>query len=443
VTEREPPRFDEPAESTLDPDGADARSLDGAPVPAPEGHLGRGAGGTVLAGPDRHLPRTVAWKVAHGARAKARLAHEARVLAALEHPAIVPIHDLVETDDGGLRIALRIVRGRTLHALVRAAPDLAARLRLVRPFLQAVEAVAWAHRLGYVHRDLKPANLMNGDLGETQVIDWGLAVIVAFDRIGDERDEARAALAARDVEIAERGVVEARRELADDQRPEAELAAARTLAVRESPEARGVLMAYARAPRPVVQWSRTLPFDCIDLAVSPDGARILCGTREMFVVLAGDRVAWSYPRPYRGARFIDGGALVLVTRPRAAPLELDAAGGTLVRELPRSGCEGAIQTDRAQVGALVLGRSCADLIDARGQASLEVCDGLHIEVAAVATPAAPGERSRVAGLCVGGDLFVVEPDGATRRAPSAVGPAGLVVTHDSSVVVLDPSSCAR
>lgn len=167
-------RWDDAATSTLDPDlsGQDPPDMAGAPTLA----LGRGAGGTVVQGRDRHLPRMVAWKVARGEHARARLQHEARVLAALEHPSIVAIHDLVDDPDGSLRIALRLVRGETLHTRIRQAADLPARLRLVRPFMQMVEAVAWAHRLGWLHRDLKPANLMIGEFGETQVIDWGLAI---------------------------------------------------------------------------------------------------------------------------------------------------------------------------------------------------------------------------------------------------------------------------
>lgn len=143
----------------------------------PEGdELGRGGQGTVLLGRDRHLPRDVAWKVASAEHpeAEAMLAHEASVLAALEHPGIVPVYDLVKDLDG-LRMAIRVVRGRTLEARIAAAPP-AERLRLVRHVLHAAEAVAWAHQQGYVHRDLKPSNIMIGELGETQVIDWGIAV---------------------------------------------------------------------------------------------------------------------------------------------------------------------------------------------------------------------------------------------------------------------------
>jgi hypothetical protein len=70
---------------------------------------------------------------------------------------------------------MRLVRGRSLAAALQACPDLDARLGLLRALLAATEAVAAAHAVGLVHRDLKPDNILIGGLGETQVVDWGLA----------------------------------------------------------------------------------------------------------------------------------------------------------------------------------------------------------------------------------------------------------------------------
>ena len=168
-----------------------AMSRDVAPGPDPAvtpRTLGRGGEGVVVSGRDRHLAREVAWKVvaADDPRGQVRLRHEARVLAMLEHPGIVPVYDLVASD-GALRMATRYVRGRTLRALIYdpATGPLAFRrassLRPLRHGLALAEALAFAHARGVVHRDVKPDNVMVGEFGETQVIDWGLAVVLADD----------------------------------------------------------------------------------------------------------------------------------------------------------------------------------------------------------------------------------------------------------------------
>ena len=115
-----------------------------APAGPPPGELGRGGAGVVTRGPDRHLPREVAWKRAarDDARLHARLAAEARALAGLEHPNIVPIYDRATGADGELRVALRIIRGDTLEALIRRTParaHLATRLATLR--MRSVEPI--------------------------------------------------------------------------------------------------------------------------------------------------------------------------------------------------------------------------------------------------------------------------------------------------------------
>ncbi len=144
--------------------------------------LGAGGGGRVVRGVDRHLERDVALKIVgpEDPQALARLRREAAILVALEHPGIVPLYDLIERNDGGLQLALRIVRGRSLERVLaddrREAAGSRRTPERVRNLARAAEAVAWAHHEGFVHRDLKPANVMVGDFGEIQVIDWGLAV---------------------------------------------------------------------------------------------------------------------------------------------------------------------------------------------------------------------------------------------------------------------------
>lgn len=140
--------------------------------------LGRGGMGRVIAAFDRHLGREVAVKELlddRSAQAAARFVREARVMAALEHPGIVPVHELGRRADGSLYYTMRRVRGRSFAEALAAGPDERERRRLVDTFVGVCQAVAYAHAHGVVHRDLKPANLMIGERGEALVLDWGLA----------------------------------------------------------------------------------------------------------------------------------------------------------------------------------------------------------------------------------------------------------------------------
>ena len=140
------------------------------------GLLGKGGMGRVWLANDRRLDRPVALKEAlRSGSGAARLAREARVTAGLDHPGIVAFHDAGFTTDGLPFYTMPVIRGRALDAVLADAADLPARLHLVRPFLQACQAVAYAHAQGVIHRDLKPANVLLGPFGETRVADWGLA----------------------------------------------------------------------------------------------------------------------------------------------------------------------------------------------------------------------------------------------------------------------------
>lgn len=144
--------------------------------------VGEGGLGTVLRAHDRFLGRDVALKRI-GPRARAgtpaavhdRFLREARITARLDHPGIVPVHDAGVTEDGRLFYTMRLIRGRSLAELAARTTGLPDRLRLLGSITAACHAVGYAHRQRVVHRDLKPANIMVGDLGETQVVDWGLA----------------------------------------------------------------------------------------------------------------------------------------------------------------------------------------------------------------------------------------------------------------------------
>jgi serine/threonine protein kinase len=138
--------------------------------------VARGGMGVVYAARDRELGRVVALKVVGAERADAettaRLRREARIIAHLEHPGIVPVHDVGVLPDGRVFYAMKLVSGKRLDAKVREGLPLGERLRL---FLRICEPVAFAHAHGVIHRDLKPENVMVGPFGEVLVMDWGVA----------------------------------------------------------------------------------------------------------------------------------------------------------------------------------------------------------------------------------------------------------------------------
>jgi serine/threonine protein kinase len=145
--------------------------------------LGQGGMGTVYRALDRSLGREVALKVlsapwATGADA-GRLLREAQILATLEHPGIVPVHDVGSLADGRAFYTMRGVQGQRLDAARAAAPPLA---DLLRMFYRVCETVAYAHSHGILHRDLKPQNIMLGPFGEVLLMDWGVAKL----RRGDD-----------------------------------------------------------------------------------------------------------------------------------------------------------------------------------------------------------------------------------------------------------------
>src|SRR5262245_33809242 len=156
-------------------DAADAPDLTGTKYEI-VGRIGQGGMGTVYRARDRELGREVALKVVRlpeGAPdIAARMMREARTLARLEHPGIVPVHDVGTLGDGRVFYAMKLVRGAPLDQL--GPTGLAERLRIVE---RVCEAVAFAHAHGVIHRDLKPQNVMVGPFGEVLVMDWGVAKI--------------------------------------------------------------------------------------------------------------------------------------------------------------------------------------------------------------------------------------------------------------------------
>ncbi len=171
-------------------DVSDWPELEGTRYRATE-RIGRGGMGAVYSATDSLLHRQVAIKILNvelrATDASARLAREAKILAALEHPGIVPVHDLGSLPDGRMFYVMKLVQGQRLDEYVKGT-----RLRseLLQVFLKICDAVGFAHAKGIVHRDLKPQNIMIGSYGEVLVLDWGIAGFLAS--LGQTRMEAPA-----------------------------------------------------------------------------------------------------------------------------------------------------------------------------------------------------------------------------------------------------------
>ncbi len=145
--------------------------------------------GAIIKVVDSTLNRPVAMKVMLGAAdefQRQRFVEEAQITGQLEHPGIVPVHDIGNDRRGNLFFTMKLVHGISLAEVLRrlAADDRAAGdefplTRLLRILVDVSHAVAFAHHRGVIHRDLKPANIMIGRFGEVLVMDWGLAKVIA------------------------------------------------------------------------------------------------------------------------------------------------------------------------------------------------------------------------------------------------------------------------
>jgi WD40 repeat protein/tRNA A-37 threonylcarbamoyl transferase component Bud32 len=160
-----------------------------------ENEIARGGMGAILRVWDEDLRRTLAMKVVLG-RGKqvdddgtphveeqvlARFLEEAQVTGQLDHPGVVPVHELGIDARGRVYFTMRLVKGRDLKDiidLVHARKEGWTQTKAIGVILKVCEAMAYAHSKGVIHRDLKPANIMVGRFGETYVMDWGLAKVI-------------------------------------------------------------------------------------------------------------------------------------------------------------------------------------------------------------------------------------------------------------------------
>jgi len=197
------------------------------------GEIARGGMGIVLKARDTDLGRDLALKVLLDRHRDdqdviRRFVEEAQIGGQLQHPGIVPVHELGSLADLRPFFAMRLVKGRTLAALLAERPDRAGRdspafgrgpagtrrvaagragrgspdpappategltpahddlPRFLSIFEVVCQTMAYAHARRVIHRDLKPANVMAGSFGEVQVMDWGLAKVLPEGGIADE-----------------------------------------------------------------------------------------------------------------------------------------------------------------------------------------------------------------------------------------------------------------
>jgi len=148
--------------------------------------VGKGGMGNVVQCSDKTIGRTVAMKVMREENSKddtrrLNFLEEAQITGQLEHPNIVPIHELGQDEDGNLYFTMKMVKGRSLEELIwenKTGQRHNSLVQFLNIFLKICDAIAFAHSKGVLHRDLKPANVMVGDFGEVLVMDWGLAKIL-------------------------------------------------------------------------------------------------------------------------------------------------------------------------------------------------------------------------------------------------------------------------
>ena len=200
-----------PEASTADMPESDTSTITASQMPSVPasgfemlGILGQGGMGEIRLVLDKRLNRKLAMKVLHqdllmDAAECSRFLEEAQICAQLQHPNIVPVHEVGKLPDGRLYFTMKVVEGRRLTDVIRAVhravvdgrfeatADGWTFHRLIDVLHQICQAVAYAHSKGVLHRDLKPSNIMLGRFGEVLVLDWGIAKVLGTSSSFDEK----------------------------------------------------------------------------------------------------------------------------------------------------------------------------------------------------------------------------------------------------------------
>ena len=152
--------------------------------------VSKGGMGTILRTTDTNCGREVAMKLStsseEGSEALERLLHEARVTANLEHPNIVPVHEINCDSNDNVYFTMKYVQGDNLDTVIsmlrKNDPVYLKNFslsRLLNIFLRICDGISFAHSKGVIHRDLKPENIMVGDYGEVLIMDWGISKVLS------------------------------------------------------------------------------------------------------------------------------------------------------------------------------------------------------------------------------------------------------------------------
>lgn len=149
--------------------------------------IGLGGVGLVVGAHDPNLDRDVAVKMLRGENKSKlpdieRFIREARATANIEHPNVIPVHEMGMMDGVGVYFTMKKVKGDNLNTVIESLKNgdsqycgKYTRLHLLEIFINVCNGVAFAHNKRIIHRDLKPHNILIGDYGEVLVMDWGLA----------------------------------------------------------------------------------------------------------------------------------------------------------------------------------------------------------------------------------------------------------------------------
>lgn len=160
--------------------------------------IAEGGMGAVIEARDKNLDRRIAMKVLRPSRRAnrddiLRFIAEACVTSQIEHPSIVPVHELAVDASGNVFYTMKLLEGKTLADLLKGIREGDSAIikayplsHLLTIFQKVCDAVAFAHSKHVIHRDLKPDNVMIGEYGEVQVMDWGLAKKLGTSEPGGE-----------------------------------------------------------------------------------------------------------------------------------------------------------------------------------------------------------------------------------------------------------------
>ena len=175
-----------------------------------EGKIAEGGMAEIFEARDRNLGRRMAIKrlLPEGAKTElqvGRLIGEAQVIAQLDHPNIVPVHEVAEDGDGDIFYSMKLVQGQHLGDILygqdpsfRTQEEL---FDLMKIFLKVCDALAFAHSRGAIHRDVKPENIMVGAYGEVYLMDWGLVLPVTERDCSEDGDTKRYSVVPKDRRI--------------------------------------------------------------------------------------------------------------------------------------------------------------------------------------------------------------------------------------------------